>query len=62
VQDGLAVVEGAMPGTRVVVEGAQNLRPGSSVVETQLSGSKANSGNNVSSNLTNNYATNRTTR
>ena len=58
VQDGLAVVEGAMPGTRVVVEGAQNLRPGSSVVETQLSGSKANSGNNVS----NNYATNRATR
>jgi len=62
VQDGLAVVEGAMPGTRVVVEGAQNLRPGSSVVETQSSGNKANSGNNVSSNLTNNYATNRTTR
>jgi RND family efflux transporter MFP subunit len=61
VQDGLAVVEGAMPGTRVVVEGAQNLRPGSSVVETQSSGNKANSGNNVSSNLTNNYATNRTT-
>jgi len=58
VQDGLAVVEGAMPGTRVVVEGAQNLRPGSSVVETQSSGSKANSGNNVS----NNYATNRATR
>src|SRR5450631_559052 len=33
IQDGFAVVEGIALGTRVVVEGAQNLRPGSVVVE-----------------------------
>ena len=33
IQDGRAVIDGAPAGTRVVVEGAQNLRPGSSVVE-----------------------------
>lgn len=33
VQEGLAVIEGAEAGTKVVVEGAQNLRPGSSVSE-----------------------------
>jgi RND family efflux transporter MFP subunit len=33
IQDGLAVIEGVAPGTRVVVEGAQNLRPGSAVTE-----------------------------
>jgi len=33
IQDGLAVVEGIAPGARVVVEGAQNLRPGSVVTE-----------------------------
>ncbi|MCR4299462.1 MAG: efflux RND transporter periplasmic adaptor subunit [Gallionella sp.] len=33
IQDGIAVIEGAAPGTRVVVEGAQNLRPGSVVSE-----------------------------
>ena len=33
IQDGVAVVEGITAGTRVVVEGAQNLRPGSVVVE-----------------------------
>lgn len=32
-QDGLAVIEGITLGTRVIVEGAQNLRPGSVVVE-----------------------------
>lgn len=32
-QDGLAVIEGIALGTRAVVEGAQNLRPGSVVVE-----------------------------
>lgn len=44
VQDGRAVIEGASGGTRVVVEGAQNLRPGSSVTETrpeQPAGQKA---------------------
>lgn len=35
IQDGLAVIEGIAPGTRVVVEGAQNLRPGSAVTEAQ---------------------------
>lgn len=33
VQDGLAVIEGLEPGARAVVEGAQNLRPGSAVTE-----------------------------
>jgi RND family efflux transporter MFP subunit len=33
IQDGVAVIEGAAAGTRVVVEGAQSLRPGSRVVE-----------------------------
>lgn len=33
VQDGIAVIEGAAPGARIVVEGAQNLRPGSVVSE-----------------------------
>jgi RND family efflux transporter MFP subunit len=60
VQDGFAVVEGAMPGTRVVVEGAQNLRPGSTVIETQSSGSKTGSGNNVINSSTDNYTTDKT--
>ncbi len=38
VQEGLAVIEGAEPGTKVVVEGAQNLRPGSSVSEGAAKG------------------------
>lgn len=33
IQDGVAVIEGAKAGTRVVVEGAQNLRPGGVVAE-----------------------------
>lgn len=33
IQDGVAVIEGAAAGTRLVVEGAQSLRPGSRVVE-----------------------------
>lgn len=35
IQDGFAVVEGIAAGVRVVVEGAQNLRPGSVVAETE---------------------------
>ncbi|MEW6514886.1 MAG: efflux RND transporter periplasmic adaptor subunit [Pseudomonadota bacterium] len=35
VQDGHAVIEGPAAGTRVVVEGAQNLRPGSAVSEAK---------------------------
>jgi hypothetical protein len=37
VEGGFAVVGGLPAGTRVVVEGAQNLRPGSSVVEADRS-------------------------
>jgi hypothetical protein len=33
VDERIAVVEGIAPGTKVVVEGAQNLRPGVSVTE-----------------------------
>lgn len=33
VEEGFAVVEGLAPGARVVVEGAQNLRPGNTVAE-----------------------------
>lgn len=33
IQDGIAVIEGVAPGVRVVVEGAQNLRPGTLVTE-----------------------------
>lgn len=33
IQDGIAVIEGVAPGTRVVVEGAQNLKPGSAVAD-----------------------------
>ncbi len=46
IQDGLAVIEGTMLGTRVVVEGAQNLRPGSVVVEAQTSDRGIGSNNN----------------
>ena len=35
IQDGRAVIEGAPVGTKVVLEGAQNLRPGSLVVEAK---------------------------
>lgn len=35
IQDGVAVIEGVKPGTRVIVEGAQNLRPGSVVAEAR---------------------------
>jgi multidrug efflux pump subunit AcrA (membrane-fusion protein) len=38
VEEGFAVVEGLAPGTRVVVEGAQNLRPGSVVAEAREDG------------------------
>lgn len=31
IQDGIAVIDGAAPGARIVLEGAQNLRPGSVV-------------------------------
>lgn len=36
--EGVAVVDGLQPGARIVVEGAQNLRPGSSVTEAQREG------------------------
>ena len=34
VESGFAVIDGVAPGVRVVVEGAQNLRPGSVVADT----------------------------
>jgi len=40
VEEKLAVVDGVTPGSRVVVEGAQNLRPGSVVTEAQREGTK----------------------
>ena len=60
VQDGLAVVEGTKAGTRVVVEGAQNLRPGSTVIETQSSGSRTDPGNNAINSSTDSYTTDKT--
>jgi RND family efflux transporter MFP subunit len=44
VDEGVAVVEGLQAGARVVVEGAQNLRPGSSVSEGAGRGGKAGEG------------------
>jgi len=44
IQDGLAVVEGIAFGARVVVEGAQNLRPGSVVVEANGTATDQRSG------------------
>jgi len=41
VDEGLAVVDGLEPGARIVVEGAQNLRPGSTVTEAQREGEKS---------------------
>ena len=41
VEEGFAVVEGVQPGARVVVEGAQNLRPGSTVAEADRSNPQA---------------------
>jgi RND family efflux transporter MFP subunit len=38
VEQGFAVVDGIPPGTRVVVEGAQNVKPGSTVAEAQREG------------------------
>jgi hypothetical protein len=38
VDEAFSVVEGVDPGARVVVEGAQNLRPGSAVAEADRSG------------------------
>lgn len=50
IQDGLAVIEGVVPGTRVVVEGAQNLRPGSAVTEAGKNmKEKADQANNAQS-------------
>lgn len=44
IQDGIAVIEGVTAGTRIVVEGGQNLRPGSIVTEASVSGDKAEKG------------------
>lgn len=44
---GIAVVEGLQPGARVVVEGAQNLRPGSVVAEAEREAPVENAGAKV---------------
>jgi len=44
VEEKFAVVDGLSPGTRVVVEGAQNLRPGSAVAEAQRDTAKGDGG------------------
>lgn len=41
IQEGIAAVSGIQPGDRVVVEGAQNLRPGSVVAEAKKDGDKS---------------------
>ncbi len=51
IQDGYAVVEGIELGTRVVVEGAQNLRPGSLVVESENSGQKTEDSKGKNTNM-----------
>tara|TARA_Y100001936_G_scaffold249272_1_gene299191 strand:+ start:15127 stop:16368 length:1242 start_codon:yes stop_codon:yes gene_type:complete len=50
VQDGIAVIEGTSAGTKIVVEGGQNLKPGSTVIETQSPRNKSKSNNNVLNN------------
>lgn len=50
VEDGLSVVDGVPPGARVVVEGAQNLRPGSLVVEAERPAGKGKGGDNKGDN------------
>ena len=44
IQEGFAVVEGITPSARVVVEGAQNLRPGSVVAEANGTATDKKSG------------------
>lgn len=44
IQDGIAVIEGVDAGTRVVAEGAQNLRPGSTVIEQTGKGPESGGG------------------
>ncbi len=44
VEEGFAVVQGIEPGTRVVVEGAQNVRPGTTVAEAQAEKSEMGKG------------------
>lgn len=41
IQDGYAVIDGVAAGTRVVVEGAQNIRPGSVVSDAQVNGPRS---------------------
>ena len=41
IEEKFAVVQGVAPGTRVVVEGSQNVRPGSTVAEAQREGDKS---------------------
>lgn len=59
VQDGLAIIEGAVPGTRVVVEGAHNIKSGSIVIETESSESWSGSGSSIFSSFIDNYTIDR---
>jgi RND family efflux transporter MFP subunit len=51
IQDGLAVIEGEgiAPGVRIVVEGAQNVRPGGRVAEAAAKGSAIDKGSAIES-------------
>ena len=44
VEEGFAVVQGIEPGTRVIVEGGQNVRPGGTVAEAQSEKTEAGKG------------------
>ncbi|MEP7069949.1 MAG: efflux RND transporter periplasmic adaptor subunit [Usitatibacter sp.] len=44
VEENFAVVQGVAPGARVVVEGSQNVRPGTTVAEARAEGEKAEPG------------------
>ncbi len=44
IQDGIAVIDGIAPGAHVVVEGAQNLRPGDTVAESEGKGGTKSGG------------------
>ena len=64
VQDGIAIVEGVSIGEKIVVEGGQNLKPGSTIIDTQSQSQsqstkyKIKSSNNVINNYTDNHISN----
>ncbi|MBL78586.1 MAG: efflux transporter periplasmic adaptor subunit [Nitrosomonadaceae bacterium] len=58
VQDGVAIVEGISEGTKVVVEGGQNLKPGSTIIDTQSPKYKDKSTNNAINSYTDTHTSN----